>query len=152
MFIVYGLTVFLSAALILIVQPLCARLLLPVLGGTPAVWATCMFFFQAGLLLGYAYAHAFQLGLGGRWQRVVHVALLTLAAAALPFALAAPPNPPDLPALWLLTTLTLAVGGPYVLAASSGPLLQRWYADASLRDPYILYAASNTGSLLAVAA
>ncbi|MFO0964479.1 MAG: fused MFS/spermidine synthase [Gemmataceae bacterium] len=137
-------TVTLGSALLFLVQPMCARFLLPLLGGTPAVWTTCMLFFQAGLLAGYAYAHLLpgRLGLGA--HALLHCLLLGAAALLLPFNLTET-TPGDWPVPWLLLTLAVAVGAPYMLLAANAPLLQRWFAKSG-RDPYFLYAASNIGS------
>src|SRR5262249_10916653 len=121
---------------------------------TPAAWNTCMVFFQAGLLLGYGYAHLVPTRIGMRRHVLVHPVLLLLPLAILPIALQDESPPAGAEAvLWLLGTLTLTLGLPFVLVASSAPLVQRWFAasaDARGRDPYFLYAASNLGSLLAL--
>lgn len=125
-------------------------MVLPTLGGTPAVWTTCLLFFQVGLLIGYLYAHLLPERLGVRRQAGLHLALLALAAATLPITLpAGTPEPGRNPVGWLLLALAAAVGAPFVLLAATAPLLQRWFSrldhpDAS--DPYFLYAASNLGS------
>ena len=150
MFPLYAATVALSAALVLIVQPLCTRMLLPALGGTPAVWATCLVFFQAGLLAGYVYAHILPSRLP-RAHALIHVLLLAGPIALLPVVLEQPASPPEWPILWLLTHLLVGVGLPYVLASSTAPLLQRWFATQTA-NPYVLYAASNLGSFVGVLA
>ena len=145
----YALAVFLSAALLFVVEPMAGKMVLPILGGAPAVWTTCLLFFQVALLLGYLYAHLLPRALGARhlW---VHLALLALAAATLPLALPPDPTAPEAsPVRWLLVALVATVGAPFVLIAATGPLLQRWFSaldhpDAA--DPYFLYAASNLGS------
>jgi hypothetical protein len=146
----YALAVFLSAALLFVVEPMVGKMVLPLLGGAPAVWTTCLLFFQAALLLGYLYAHLLPRRLGPRhvW---VHLALLALAAATLPLALPAGPGPaPEAsPVRWLLPALVATVGAPFVLVAATGPLLQRWFSELDhpdAADPYFLYAASNLGS------
>jgi len=127
------------------------KMVLPTLGGTPAIWTTCLLFFQVGLLLGYLYAHLLPERLGVQRQAWLHVGLLALAAATLPIALPAgdAPGPSENPVAWLLLALVGAVGAPFVLVAATAPLLQRWFThldhpDAA--DPYFLYAASNLGS------
>jgi hypothetical protein len=138
------------------IQLVVAKMLLPRLGGTPAVWNTCMLFFQALLLAGYAYALALTRWLSARAQAVVHVGLLVVAALALPVAIdAASSGVPEggSPAWWLLKTLLVTVGAPFFVLSASAPLLQRWFSrtrDASASDPYFLYAASNAGSLCAL--
>ncbi len=153
----FGLTLFVSATLLFSLQPMVGKMLLPRLGGTPAVWNTCMVFFQALLLVGYAYAHGSCAWLGVRRQAAVHLAVLLLPAAVLPIALAPGQNPPAdaNPVPWLLWQLLLGVGAPFALLSTTAPLLQRWFAEtghAEARDPYFLYAASNAGSLLALLA
>jgi SAM-dependent methyltransferase len=139
-------TLFVSAALLMMIQPLCARLMLPALGGTPNVWNTCMLFFQTGLLLGYGYAHWNARWLPGRWTVIVQIVLLTAGFWLLPIQVPRPSGPPEQPLFWLLGTLSAAVAVPYVVLASTGPLLQRWFAAGNFGNPYFLYAASNAGS------
>src|SRR5436309_4177002 len=105
------------------------RLVLPLLGGTPAVWNTCMVFFQAALLAGYAYAHAAPARLGTRRHAALHLAVLLVPLAVLPLAVPAWwPAPDDHhPVAWLLGLLLAAVGLPFFATATSGPLLQRWF-------------------------
>lgn len=151
----FAFTLFVSATLLFMVQPMIARMILPLLGGTPAVWNTCMVFFQAALLAGYAYAHATPEWFGRRRQIVVHGLLLLLPLAFLPLGVASGWTPPTEgnPILWLLLLLTASVGLPFFLVATSAPLLQSWFAasgHASARDPYFLYGASNLGSMLAL--
>ena len=146
--------ILLGSCLLFLAQPMCAKMLLPLLGGTPAVWNTCMVFFQAGLLAGYAYAHALPGLLGVGRHAVLHVVALTLVYFILPIRLPVDVGEGWHPVLWLLASLTASVGLPFVLLAAGAPLLQRWYADrdwSSQRDPYFLYAASNVGSFLALA-
>lgn len=156
MLILFAVTIFVGASLLFVVQPMVARLLLPVLGGSPAVWNTCMLFFQAALLAGYAWAHFSVRFLGVRRQSWVHAGLVALGVIALPIALPSTQPPADgSPIAWLLTALALSVGIPFVLVATGGPILQRWFAATGHRaaaDPYFLYAASNAGSLLALVA
>ncbi|HLB97148.1 MAG TPA: hypothetical protein VJK90_05765, partial [Acetobacteraceae bacterium] len=153
----FATTLFLSAGLMFLVEPMIAKMVLPRLGGSPAVWSTCLVFFQAVLLLGYAYAHALTRLVSRRAQIGVHIAvLLPLAALALPLDLGAgAPLPGASPALWLLLRLTCVAGLPVFAISATAPLLQRWFADLdheAAADPYFLYAASNAGSLLALLA
>ncbi len=149
--------IFLGALLLFLVQPMAARIVLPSLGGSPAVWNTCMVFFQAALLAGYAYAHWGTRALGPRRLAVVHIAvvllpLLVLWSGAGP---GPPPGPNESPVVWLLLTLMVTVGLPFFVLSTGAPLLQRWFAATGHRssgDPYFLYAASNAGSLLALVA
>ena len=154
----FGVTIFVSSALLFSIQPMIAKMLLPLLGGTPAVWNTCMLFFQAVLLCGYAYAL-----LVSRWplkrQLIVQLVVLAIAFISLPIGLSSswansvPPT--DNPSLWLLMCLAASVGLPFFIVSSNSPLLQKWFsrtATESARDPYFLYSASNAGSLLALLA
>jgi SAM-dependent methyltransferase len=157
MLLLFAVALFVSAFLLFWVQPLVGKMVLPLLGGTPAVWNTCMLFFQALLLAGYAYALALTRWLSVRAQGLVHVGLLVVAAVALPPAIdaAAQGGVPEggSPAWWLLKTLLVTVGPPFLVLSASAPLLQRWFSrtrDASASDPYFLYAASNAGSLFAL--
>jgi hypothetical protein len=111
----YTLTIFLSAALLFLVQPMFGRMVLPMLGGSPAVWNTTMVFYQGVLLLGYAYAHFSTRLLGVRRQAVVHLALMLVPLLLLPIAVPAGWVPPssDNPAPWLLRLLMVAVGLPF---------------------------------------
>lgn len=157
MLILYGITIFVSASLLFLVQPMFAKMALPLLGGTPAVWNTCMVFFQAMLLLGYLYAHATSRLLGVRRQAILHTLVLLLPALALPIAIASGAKPPaeDNPVGWLLGLLTVSVGLPFFVLSTTNPLLQQWFAKTGHRaakDPYFLYAASNVGSMLALLA
>jgi hypothetical protein len=146
-----------SSALLFLVEPMFAKLLLPLLGGTPAVWNTCMVCFQALLLGAYAYGHWSIRWLGVRRQAVVQLIVLCVAAMALPVALPHGWEPPAgrNPILWLLGILTVGVGLPFFAVATTAPVLQRWFSSSGHRaggDPYFLYAASNLGSLAALIA
>jgi predicted membrane-bound spermidine synthase len=148
---------FLSALLLFSVQPMFAKMALPALGGTPAVWAVSMCFFQAVLLAGYIYAHALNRWLEPRTAVLTHVVVLAFAALALPIGLpAAMAEPPSGDAyLWLLGVLALGVGLPFFAISANAPLLLAWFSKTEHRDasdPYFLYGASNLGSLLALLA
>jgi SAM-dependent methyltransferase len=150
-------TLFLSSTLLFLVQPMIAKMVLPLLGGTPAVWNTCMVFFQATLLLGYLYVHALTKWLRPAQQATVHAALVTMSLLMLPVALAAHDEPPSTgtPIFWLARVLVLSVGVPFFVASTTGPLLQRWFArtgHASAGDPYFLSVAGNVGSIAALLA
>ncbi|MGA0607154.1 spermidine synthase [Phenylobacterium sp. VNQ135] len=154
----FAVTTFSSAALVFLVQPMVAKLVLPLLGGSPSVWNTSMAFFQIALLVGYFYAHALQRIASVRRQALVHCGALVFAALALPLrvnTLAGPPSS-DHPNLWLLAVLALSIGAPFAILSATAPLVQAWYArtvgQAEGREPYVLYAASNLGSLLALLA
>ena len=153
----YAAALFLSAALLFCVQPMVARMILPFLGGSPAVWNTCLFFFQAFLLFGYLYAHFGSSWLGVKRHMILHLVII---AAALYFL------PVTIPSLWLessnyspvtlvLWVLFVSVGFPFFVLSASAPLLQKWFSSsghADAHDPYFLYAASNAGSLLGLIA
>lgn len=154
----FGLTVFASATLVFMVQPMAAKLLLPLMGGAPAVWNTSMAFFQGALLVGYAYAHLLQRAGTVRRQAIIHGGALLLAALVLPLRVHELLGPPtsDHPALWLLGALALMVGAPFAILSATAPLAQAWHAriyrEGEGRGPYVLYAASNLGSLIALLA
>ncbi len=157
MLIVYGLTIFTGAALLFVVQPMVGRMVLPLLGGSPAVWNTAMVFYQAVLLAGYAYAHFTTRWLGIRRQARVHAVLLLAPFLAMPVMLPHGWTPPTThnPIPWLLAALAMTVGMPFFVVSATSPLLQRWFSASGHRDaadPYFLYAASNCGSLVALVA
>ncbi len=147
----FTLAIFASATLLFIVQPLVGKILLPVLGGSPAVWSTCMVFFQAVLLLGYLYAYALSTLVRPRWQLAVHVGVLVAASVVLPLTVdIGEPGGAD-PRWWALGSLARTAGLPFFALSATAPLLQYWFSrtsDPGARDPYFLYAASNAGSLL----
>jgi hypothetical protein len=181
----YAVALFTSAMLLFLIQPMIAKMILPLLGGTPAVWNTCLVFFQATLLMGYLYAHKISRSLGPRRQSLWHLGLLALPFLTLPLLLLPlrlqagtslssstgpafvfldklgilpwllqAPNPAR-PILWLLLLLVVCVSLPFFVVSATAPLLQHWFAatgqpDSS--DPYFLYAASNSGSILALLA
>jgi hypothetical protein len=149
----FALAIFTSAFLLFQVQPIISKFILPWFGGTPAVWTTCMLFFQTVLFCGYLYAHLSQRFLSPRMQGVVHLLLLGVAVLFLPIEPAASWKPLDSsdPAGRILGLLTVTVGLPYFLLSATGPLLQSWFSRAyENRSPYRLYALSNIGSLLAL--
>jgi hypothetical protein len=150
----FGATMVVSAWLQFLVQPMFAKMVLPRLGGTPAVWNTCVVFFQATLLVGYLYAHVTTRWLGVRRQALLHVVVLLLPLIALPIAVAGEPPAADAtPVWWLLGVLSMSVGLPFFVVSTTSPLLQRWFSSLPHRqasDPYFLYSASNLASLLAL--
>ena len=157
MLIVYAAATLLGASLLFVVEPMVAKMALPLLGGSPSVWNTCMMFFQAVLLAGYAYAHLLTKHFTARTQLTVHLVVLALPLAFLPVALPAGWSPPTdgSPIPWLLGLLAVAAGVPFFVLSTTGPLLQRWLAGTDhpdAKDPYFLYAASNLGSLAALLA
>ena len=136
-----------------LVQPMFAKALLPLLGGAPAVWNTCVVFYELILLAGYLYAFSLQ-----RWatlniQLILHLGLVLLVLAFLPLRIHAflPPPSSTTAVPWLLITLLVSLGIPLLVLSAASPLLQSWFAATSHRrshDPYFLYAASNAGSML----
>ena len=152
MALLFTLAVFLSAALLFTVQPMVAKMLLPQVGGSPAVWNACMVFFQLALLAGYLYAHALTRRLSTTAQLAVHGLLLLAPLVLLPIDLTARGGPPRgaSPVAWILLTLAVGAGLPFFVVSTTGPLLQRWFSRTphpAAADPYFLYAASNAGSL-----
>ncbi len=152
---VFTLTTFLSALLLFSIQPMFAKMVLPVLGGSTSVWAVAMVFFQGALLAGYAYAHTLTRFVSPRATGFVHLGLYALAAFVLPIAIPASwgEPPPGEPYMWQLGLFAVAVGLPFVAVAANAPLLQAWFARTGhphAKDPYFLYAASNLGSLIAL--
>lgn len=152
---IYAVTIFTSAALLFFVQPMYAKMVLPYLGGAPAIWTTAMLFFQSALLAGYAYAHFLSRHLSMRGQMWVHGAAWMVGLLFLPIAVPETWtfDPHRSPELQTLKAFALGVGAPFIFIAANAPLLQKWYARTgapSGDDPYHLYAASNAGSLLAL--
>jgi len=155
----FSVTLSISAGLLFWIQPLIGKTLLPLLGGAPAVWNTCLLFFQTMLLLGYVYALASTRWLSLRAQAAVHVFLILLTAI---YLFRYPVHAPVLtalqqqnPTLWLLETLLYSVGLPFFIISASSPLLQSWFSRLRHHravDPYFLFAASNAGSLIALVA
>src|SRR5215469_8524073 len=150
---IFSLTLFVSAALLFLMEPMFAKVTLPVLGGTTAVWTTCMLFYQAMLLAGYAYANVVTRWITSRWQILLCVGLAFAPLIILPFGLPAGSSPPieRNPVPWLLMILTLVVGLPFFALSTVAPTLQKWFAGIGhplSKDPYFLYTASNFGSIL----
>ncbi|MEI7796349.1 MAG: fused MFS/spermidine synthase [Methylococcaceae bacterium] len=148
-------TLFSSALLMFVLQPLFGKLLLPLLGGTPAVWNSCMVFYQSVLFLGYLYAHLLGTRLKSNHQIIVHLTVISLSFLALPVGLPENLIPPteSNPTFWLFSTLALAIGLPFFVLSTTAPLIQKWFAHVGHKDshdPYFLYAASNTGSLVSL--
>jgi spermidine synthase len=152
-FALFLLTVFTSAFLLFQVQPLISKYILPWFGGSPAVWTTCMLFFQITLFGGYVYAHLLVARLSPKWQAITHITLLAAALAFLPISPNEAWKPADAanPALRIMILLAATVGLPYFILSATGPLLQGWFLKAVPgQSPYRLYALSNVGSLLAL--
>jgi len=154
----FAVTVFASAALVFMVEPMVAKLVLPLLGGSPSVWNTSLAFFQAALLAGYGYAHLLQRIRSIRTQALVHLGLVAGAALVLPLRVHELFGPPSWahPALWLLGVLAVSIGPPFAILSATAPLVQAWHARTvgaeEGKEPYVLYAASNLGSLIALLA
>jgi hypothetical protein len=152
---IYAVAVFLSAALLFTAQLSFTKALLPLLGGTPAVWNTAMLFFQSVLLAGYAYAHGLSRTLAPRAQVKAHVSLLALSLLVVPISGLAGRTPPAgaSPVAWLIGVLLVTLGPTLFLLSATSPLIQAWFrhtAHERAGDPYFLYAPSNLGSMLAV--
>ncbi len=156
MILLFSGTLLVSATLLFFVQPMVGKMLLPMLGGTPSVWNTCMVFFQALLLAGYSYAHYSVKFLGLRRQTLIHVFILFLPLLSLPIVFSDDALPTQSnPIGWLLQQLLVYVGLPFFVVSSSAPLLQKWFSaldHPDSEDPYFLYSASNFGSLVALLA
>ena len=151
----YGLTVFLGAFLLFLVEPIAAKQLLPVLGGSSAVWLTCLVFFQIVLLLGYLFAHWMTHGSGGLRRPVYFVSLAAavLLLAAQRFSPVALDRGSDHPVATIFTVLSMTIGLPFLLLGSTSPLLQmRFVRTEGGSVPYRLFALSDVGSLLALIA
>jgi len=151
----FALTLFASAALMFVLQPMFGKILLPLLGGSPAVWNTCMVFYQTVLFLGYLYAHFLSTRLTHHKQILMHIVLILLSFIALPVGLPADVSPPTEtnPTFWLIGTLSLAIGLPFFVVSTTAPLIQKWFTNVGHHtsdDPYYLYTASNCGSLIAL--
>ena len=153
----YAGTLFISAILLFAVQPMFTKMILPRLGGAPAVWSVAIVFFQTALLIGYAYAHLLTRTLLPLHAAFVHLAVLACASLTLPIGIArcfATP-PESWLVLWLLALMTASIGLPFIALSASAPLLQSWFAmtnQPQARNPYVLYAASNLGSFAALLA
>src|SRR5687768_10840831 len=149
----YAAAIFLGAFLLFLVQPIIAKQILPWFGGSAAVWATCMVFFQMTLLVGYAYADLTTRKLEPRRQVALHMVLLAVSLLVLPIT----PDPAWKPAgdenpSWrILGLLTLTIGLPYFILSTTSPLLQAWFARRFHHAiPYRLFALSNLASLIAL--
>jgi hypothetical protein len=162
----FALTLFVSATLLFLVQPMVGKMILPLLGGTPAVWNTCMVFFQALLLAGYFYAHRLSTDKVPAKQTRLHFIVMFLPVIAMlagviltqqhspiPIVKSLSPQGQDYPFFGVILLLTAAIGMPFFVVSTTAPLLQKWFAftgHPASKDPYFLYGASNFGSLLAL--
>lgn len=147
----FAITIFISAALLFQVQPMAGKMVLPLAGGSPAVWNTCMVFFQAALLLGYLYSHLLA-KLKIKAQAIVHALVAVAAFVMLPMVLPegwSPPSESTRLSLWMIGLLGMTLGLPFFVVSTTGPLVQSWFSKTGherSKDPYFLYAASNIGS------
>jgi hypothetical protein len=148
-------TTFLSALLLFAIQPMFAKMVLPVLGGSPSVWSVSVFFFQAALLAGYVYAHLLINKAPPHLTGIIHLGVSVVAFICLPIGLSKwwgePPQ--GEPYLWQLGMFAWSIGLPFIAVSANAPLLQAWFARSghpNARDPYFMYAASNLGSLIAL--
>ena len=152
---ILGGTLFASAFLLFICQPMVGKMLLPYLGGAAAVWTTCVLFFQVMLLLGYVYAHLLS-RVDSPWKQMrIHVLVLLLPFSFLPIRFKSPSTDAlsAHPSVELLLLLTASVAVPFFVVSTTAPLLQNWFSQTgheASHDPYFLYSASNAGSLLAL--
>ncbi len=154
MILLYSATLLLSAGLLFSIQPMFSKMVLPLFGGTPGVWNTCMFFYQTALLAGYALTHFSIQKLGVKRQVVLQVVLVATGFLCLPIAVSLQgmqlTGQPD---IGLLIILILSIGWPFLIISMTAPMLQRWFAHSAhtdAHDPYFLYSASNAGSLIAL--
>lgn len=153
----FAMALFVSSILMFLAEPMIAKMLLPILGGAPMVWTTCVAFFQIMLLAGYAYSWIAARWLPWRLQVLTYVAVLALSLVALPFTLRVGlvPPPATAPVASVLLLLITAIGAPFFALSTTASVLQHWFArtgHAAARDPYFLYIASNVGSLIALLA
>lgn len=162
----FSATLFMSAFVLFLVQPMIGKMILRPLGGTPQVWNTCMMFFQMALLAGYSYAHVVSTRLSFRRHLAVHCALLIVPILLLfllmatmgigPFDFSGfTPTSGGNPILYTLAYLTLLVGCPFFVVSTTSPMLQRWFSHTghpAAKDPYFLSIASNAGSLIGLLA
>jgi SAM-dependent methyltransferase len=149
----YATTIFFSAFLLFLVQPITAKQILPWFGGSAAVWTTCLVFFQTTLLLGYAYSDAVARRLSAKAQVGLHVVLLAASCVLLPIVPGAQWKPlgTESPSLLILGLLAATIGLPYFLLSTTSPLVQAWFAKSYPgRSPYRLFALSNLASMLAL--
>ncbi len=148
----FSFTLLTSASLMFILQPLFGKILLPLLGGSPAVWNSCMVFYQTLLFLGYSYAHLISQRLSSKSQILLHGIITVFSLITIPVALSGNMQPPTEgnPTIWIFSTLATAIGLPFFVISTTSPLMQKWFANLGYNDPYFLYAASNIGSLIAL--
>jgi SAM-dependent methyltransferase len=149
----FAATIFTGATLLFACQPMVARMIVPLLGGAPAVWIVCSLCFQTLLLAGYGYAHFVGTRAPFKVQVVMQLALVGAVFVVLPIAVdseVVQRLTREHPTLGLLQILLRSIGLPFFALSTSSPLLQRWFAELGESDPYHLYAASNAGSMMAL--
>jgi spermidine synthase len=149
--------IFLNAFLLFLLEPLFGKMVLPHLGGTAAVWTTCVLFFQLALVCGYVYSHLIATLFGVRMQLIVHLGLTLAAVLVLPVSIPSnwSPSNTSQPEVSLIGLLSMRIGAPFLILAAGSPLIQHWFSRArgtEHRDPYALYVASNLGSFAALLA
>jgi len=153
----FAATMFLSALLVFAVQPMFTKMVLPRLGGSSSVWSVAMVAFQAFLFIGYLYAHVLTRVLSPQRAAILHLGFLALVAFSLPLGIARGFDvPPDQGVMiWLVGLFAASIGMPFIALSATAPLLQNWFAATGhpqVRNPYVLYAASNLGSFCALLA
>lgn len=151
----FALTLFSSASLMFVLQPMFGKALLPLLGGSASVWNTCMVFYQSILFIGYLYAHLITTRLSYRKHLLIHASLLLISLNFLPVGIpeGGRPETSDNPSIWLLMTLFTSIGLPFFILSTNSPLLQKWFSKIghqTSNDPYYLSIAGNAGSLIAL--
>jgi len=151
----FGITIFIASFMIFWIQPLYTKMLLPILGGSPSIWNTSLFFYQLALFFGYAYSHFLTRKFNLKQQLYIHVFFGALAFISLPMTV--PQYEPawviSHPKLWLFLILIAYIGPAFVVLSSTSPLLQRWYSYTKLKnaqDPYFFYSISNAGNIAAL--
>ena len=153
MFAVFNLSIFISAFLLFLIQPMVANILLPKVGGSPNIWNTCSVFFQVSLLAGYFYSYLVSQKLSLKRQIITHCALLFCALWAVNFHFQSDRISVVTPVSDTLFSLLKNIFFPFVLLSTTSPLIQRWLSLSNLKEskkPYMLYVCSNMGSLLAL--
>src|SRR5689334_12512976 len=151
----FAATMFLSGFLLFLVEPMAARMVLPILGGVPMVWNGCVVFFQIVMLAGYGYAYLASRSLPLRRHVIVHAFVLAAPAVVLPFMIepGSVVPPAGNPLAWLMLLLALTIGLPFFALSTSASVFQHWLSRTNhpaAKDPYFLYSASNHGCLLAL--
>jgi hypothetical protein len=154
--VLFSVTVFWASALLFLLEPMFAKMILPVFGGSPAVWNTSMVFFQSALFLAYIYSHVVANRSTGQ-SVLIHAVAIFVPLSVLPISIRSSSNLNTVihhPAAAVLLIALSSIGLPFFLVATSAPLLQRWFSHTPHRDasdPHFLYAASNAGSLIGLA-